>query len=42
MVAEGRITPATRPKPTHPPERVKPLPGMTASEFIIAERESER
>jgi len=42
MVAEGRITPATRPKPAHPPEPGKLLPGMTASEFVIAEREAER
>lgn len=42
LIDEGTVTPATQPKPDLPPVPVKPQPGVTASDFVIAERESYR
>ncbi|HXR31140.1 MAG TPA: type II toxin-antitoxin system prevent-host-death family antitoxin [Solirubrobacterales bacterium] len=40
LIAEGRITPATRPLPKNPPPPRDT--GRSASAFILAEREEER
>lgn len=40
MIAEGRITPGTRPLPKNPPPPIDT--GTSASELILAEREEER
>lgn len=41
LIAEGRVTPASRPKPTGPPPRPRKT-GRSASAVILAEREEER
>lgn len=41
MIAEGRVTPASRPKPEGPPPRPRKT-GRSASAIILAEREEER
>lgn len=41
LVAQGRIRPATRPHGP-PPKRRKPLPGRSATEEVLKDRESER
>jgi prevent-host-death family protein len=40
LIAEGRVTPATRPLPMSPPSPRDT--GRSASAFILAEREEER
>ena len=40
LVAEGRVTPASRPLPMNPPSPRNT--GRSASAFILAEREEER
>lgn len=42
MIAEGRLTPASRPKPTEPPPLEPAGPGPTPSEILLAEREADR
>lgn len=41
LIAEGRVTPASRPKPKGPPPRPRKT-GHSASAIILAEREEER
>ena len=41
LIAEGRITPASRPKPKGPPPPPRKT-GRSASAVILAEREEER
>ncbi|HXS33593.1 MAG TPA: type II toxin-antitoxin system prevent-host-death family antitoxin [Solirubrobacterales bacterium] len=41
LIAEGRVTPASRPKPEGPPPRPRKT-GRSASAIILAEREEER
>lgn len=41
LIAEGRVTPASRPKPKGPPPRPTKT-GRSASAIILAEREEER
>jgi prevent-host-death family protein len=40
LIAEGRVTPATKPLPMSPPSPIDT--GTSASELILAEREEER
>ncbi len=42
LIAAGRITPASTPKPSKPPPLAPPGPGPTLSEIILAEREEDR
>lgn len=41
LIAEGRVTPASRPKPKAPPPAPRKT-GRSASAIILAEREDER
>ncbi len=41
LIAEGKVTPASRPKPLTPPPRPRST-GHSASAIILAEREEER
>jgi prevent-host-death family protein len=41
LIAEGKVTPASRPKSTAPPPRPRKT-GRSASAIILAEREEER
>lgn len=41
LIAEGGVTPASRPKPKGPPPRPRKT-GRSASAIILAEREEER
>ncbi|HEX3609065.1 MAG TPA: type II toxin-antitoxin system prevent-host-death family antitoxin [Solirubrobacterales bacterium] len=41
LIAEGKVTPASRPKPKGPPPRPRKT-GRSASAIILAEREEER
>jgi prevent-host-death family protein len=41
LIAEGRVTPASRPKPQGPPPRPRKT-GRSASAIILAERGEER
>lgn len=41
LIAEGRVTPASRPKPEAPPPRPRKT-GRSASAIILAEREEGR
>ncbi len=41
LIAEGRVTPASRPKPEGPPPPPRKT-GRSASALILAEREEER
>ncbi|HEY2335371.1 MAG TPA: type II toxin-antitoxin system prevent-host-death family antitoxin [Solirubrobacterales bacterium] len=41
LIAEGRVTPASRPKPKGPPPRPRKT-GRSASSIVLAEREEER
>jgi prevent-host-death family protein len=40
LIAEGRVTPASRPMPKNPPPPIKT--GRSASAIILAEREEDR
>jgi prevent-host-death family protein len=42
LVAEGTLTPARAPEPDQPPPLARPLPGLSPSELILAEREQDR
>jgi len=42
LVAEGTLTPARAPEPGGPPPLARPLPGLSPSEHILAEREQDR